>query len=62
MIKMTKQEQAKRYAGDEHQPDYHAFLAGWDAVVRELKRWREENPSYAGYPDDLAVRLEKGEM
>lgn len=59
---MTKEELAERYAGDEHQPDYHAFIAGWDAAVRVLRKWRESKPTYIGYSDDLAEKLEKGEL
>ena len=57
-----KKQLAINYAGDEHQPEYHAFLAGWDAVIRKLKEIRKATPNHTGYPDDLADKIDLGEL
>ena len=59
---MRKEELATRYAGDENQPEYLAFIEGWNAVIRELKLFRETRPKYTGYSDNLVEQLENGTL
>lgn len=38
-MRLGKEELGKRYAGDENQPEYLAFIAGWNAAI---ERGRQE--------------------